>query len=312
MARKNKKQKQTKQRLKLSELSPEELRQFYHERALASAESRRKNKEAAEAAARAAEERHQRNVERGKKAYQTRLEKAERDPVYAAEMKRNQERAVRNMLQGKRDKELAEGLYSGKYDVDLTDDGTVTIVDVQTGEAVDMYPRGVTPGKRLEKALEDKTFDREQWYDEVDIEPAEEDERIEETDLVSDKIEGLIEQAQNQEISTFIHEIMSDYISEMGRDAYFKSITENEQALLSIAEKAFTSPYKDEILASVRSLIAMLIPDKVNVNDMSVYMREAQDLLEDSGDFRKMYSRSEYGHYTTYSDGTPRNKKNYT
>ena len=312
MARKNKKQKQTKRRLKLSELSPEELRQFYHERALASAESRRRNKEAAEAAARAAEERHQRNVERGKKAYQTRLEKAERDPVYAAEMKRNQERAVRNMLQGKRDKELAEGLYSGKYDVDLTDDGTVTIVDIQTGEAVDMYPRGVTPGKRLEQALADKTFDRSEWYDQTDLEPAEEDERIEETDLVSDKIEGLIEQAQNQEISTFIHEIMSDYINEMGRDAYFKSISENEQALLSIAEKAFTSPYKDEILASVRSLIAMLIPDKVNINDMSVYMREAQELLEASGDFKKMYSKDQYGHYTTFSDGTPRNKKNYT
>ena len=309
---KKKKQKQARQRLKLSELSPEELRQFYHERALASAESRKRNKEAAEAAARAAEERHQRNVERGKKAYQTRLERAERDPVYAAEMKRNQERAVRNMLQGKRDKELAEGLYSGKYDVDLTDDGTVTIVDVQTGEAVDIYPRGTTPGKRLEKALEDKTFDRSEWYDENDLEPAESDERIEETDLVSDKIEGLIEQAQNQEISTFIREIMSDYISEMGRDAYFKSITENEQALLSIAEKAFTSPYKDEILASVRSLIAMLIPDKVNVNDMSVYIREAQELLEASGDYRKMYSKNEYGHYTTYSDGTPRNKKNYT
>jgi len=312
MARKKKKQKQVKQRIRLSELSPEELRQFYHERAIASAESRKRNKEAAEAAARAAEERHQRNVERGKKAYQTRLKKAESDPVYAAEMKRNQERAVRNMLQGKRDKELAEGLYSGKYDVNVDDDGTIRIIDVKYGEVVDVLPEGVTPGKRLEQALADKTFDRSEWYAETDIEPAESDERIEETDLVSDKIEGLIEQARNQEISTFIHEIMSDYISEMGRDAYFKSITENEQALLSIAEKAFTSPYKDEILASVRSLIAMLIPDKVNVNDMSVYMREAQDLLEASGDFKKMYSKSQYGHYTTYSDGTPRNKKNYT
>lgn len=309
---KKKKQKQVKQRIRLSELSPEELRQFYHERAIASAESRRKNKEAAEAAARAAEERHQRNVERGKKAYQTRLNKAEKDPVYAAKMQRDQERAVRNMAQGKRDKELAEGLSSGKYDVELTNEGTVVIFDVETGEVKDEYPEGVSPGKRLEEALEEKTFDRSKWYDESDLEEAESDERIEETDLVADKIEGLIEQASNQEISTFIHEIMSDYISQMGRDAYFKSITENEQALLSMAERAFTSPYKEEILSSVRSLIAMLIPDKVNVNDMSVYIREAQELLEASGDFMKMYNKSEYGHYTTYKDGTPRNKKNWT
>lgn len=309
---KKKKQKQTKQRLKLSELSPEELRQFYHERALASAESRRRNKEAAEAAARAAEERHQRNVERGKKSYQTRLKKAEKDPVYAAKMQRDQERAVRNMAQGKRDKELAEGLSSGKYDVELTNEGTVVIFDVETGEVKDEYPEGVNPGKRLEEALEEKTFDRSKWYDESDLEEAESDERIEETELVSDKIEGLIEQAQNQEISTFIHEIMNEYISEMGRDEYFKSITENEEKILSIAERAFNAQYREEILSSVRSLIAMLIPDKVNVNDMSVYIREAQELLESSGDFMKMYNKSEYGHYTTFKDGTPRNKKKWT